>query len=419
MVYTKNLGNLQEKINGIFNKDIIIYIFILALLLRLVWVLVIPTIPVSDFELMYSAKGNYTVFHGTSYFARFTHCTSSVLYFSLFYKFSENPLTLIKLFNVFFQAASVYFVYLLVMQLYNCKRSAQWSASLLCIFPPFIMFTSQAASENMAIPLYILSVYCFFKSMNEVKGNFYLIFCGLLLSVANLFRMVGTVFLVAYVVYLFLHDGVLKCVKKSIIIIVPFYLLLFVISSILLYSKITENHLWNPKESHITSILKGTNIKSIGQWNYEDAILPDKYNFDKETVEQESLKIIKERLFTTPIYKLVIFYILKLSAQWGFGDFGAYQWTIPEAENNSISGFLRQNQSLGMIICNMFLTTLLIKNYRFYKNNKGSKDFIDFFMILFAGFILLYLLTEMQPRYGFLVAWIFVIHGKYNTKLQN
>jgi len=41
-----------------------------------------------------------------------------------------------------------------------------------------------------------------------------------------------------------------------------------------------------------------------------------------------------------------------------------------------------------------------------------SKDFpeeINFFYILLGGFILLYLMTEVQGRYSFIIGWIFVI----------
>lgn len=393
-----------------------------AFLLRLIWILFIPSRPISDFELMYSsasdvAKGNYSVFHGTSYFARFAHNTIAVLYFSVFHKLSASPLILIKVMNTIFQTLAVYFTYLLVHEMYNNKKVAAQSAFLLAVFPPFIMYSSQVVSENIAIPFYIFSMYCFLKGTNRDKPPFFLIFAGIALSIANLFRMVGMVFLVAYILYFFLYKGILSSIKKVFMITLPFLILLYIVSSTLLNAGITDTHLWASKEPSTTSILKGTNINSFGQWNSEDASLPDKLNFDTAAIKKESMKIIKERLTTTPIYRLLPFYIAKLSAQWGFGDYGAYVWTIPDAENSPMSDFFKDNHSLVMIVSNLFLIILLNKTFKVYLRNKNYISFNYLSTIIFGGFVSLYLITEMQPRYSFIIAWLLVIigHAQYSS----
>ena len=43
---------------------------------------------------------------------------------------------------------------------------------------------------------------------------------------------------------------------------------------------------------------------------------------------------------------------------------------------------------------------------------------IYFFYIAMIGFIMLYLLTEMQPRYAFIAAWIFIVLGIKNNNKQ-
>ena len=67
----------------------IIYILLLAFIIRMVWIFLVNTLPTSDFKLMYDtgievANGNYSSFYENNYFARFPHDTATVMYISLY-----------------------------------------------------------------------------------------------------------------------------------------------------------------------------------------------------------------------------------------------------------------------------------------------------------------------------------------------
>lgn len=421
-VNIKDLFNIRSRITNLFEKNILVHILILAFALRLLWVLLVPTKPTSDFALMYNsaasvAQGNYTDFHGTSYFARFAHNTIAILYYSIFYNFTNNPLFILKILNVFFQTLAVFAMYLLINELYKDKKIARYGAFFMAIFPPFIMYCSQVVSENMAIPFYIFSIYYFFKSLHTEKSYLFPILAGILLSIGNLFRMVGAVFVIAYLMYTLFYMGYKNLVKKGIPLVMGFILPLYLISTILLSNNITDTQLWKSKEPYHTSILKGTNIEALGRWNPEDAVLPDKYNYDPELVKEASKNIIKERLTSTPINALIPFYVKKLVFQWGMGDYGAYGWTVPVSDSNTITNFLNSNSLLVMIICNIMLLIVLLRILKKTINKNSVKDFDYFFIILFAGYVLLYLITEMQSRYSFIVCWLFLpISLSYSSK---
>ena len=74
-------------------------------------------------------------------------------------------------------------------------------------------------SENMATPFFIASVYYFFKGLEAEKKyaniKFYLL-SGALLSVANMFRMVGIVFLIAYLMYTLIYKGIKPSIKMAV-----------------------------------------------------------------------------------------------------------------------------------------------------------------------------------------------------------
>lgn len=413
----------KYKISGIFaikNEKAIFYIVGAALIIRILWVIFVPTNPTSDFALMYNsardaAEGNFYMFKNYNYFARFAHDTITVLYFSSFYHIENYPLLLIKLANVIFGSASVYLCYLITKEAIG-RKAAIITSLFIALFPAYIMYSSETMSENMALSFYLLSVYFFLRALNVKENSISMLLCGITLAIGNLFRMVGPVVLVAFIMYLLIYKGLKETISASLKIIISYTLLLFLVSQVLISAGITEVHLWNSKEPVITSVLKGTNIKHFGRWNEEDAKIPIKLNFDPEAIKMVSKEIIIQRLTETPKSELVFFYIAKLSSQWGLGDFKAYDLTVESSDNNSTSVYLKGVKSEVNIIFNLIYITLLIRILiALHKREYEDFEFMNFFFILFLGFVLLYLITEAQERYGYIAAWLILIFAARNA----
>lgn len=407
----KSKFNLLIDLN---NKKSIVYVLLGAFILRLLWIIFIPTEPTSDFGLMYSyaeevANGSYYGFKDYAYFARFAHDTITVLYFSIFYHITENPLMIIKFLNVIWGTLSVYFLYLTIKEVSE-RKNAIIGAMILGSFPAFIMYTSETMSENIAMPFYLLGIYMFLRGLREKNGIKYYLMCGLALSVANMFRMVGAVFLLAFLVYTLVYKGIKKSIKSFPVIFLSYWILIFIISQSLLFFEITETHLWNSKEPSITSILKGTNVEFHGRWNEEDAKVPEEQNYDAEKIKEVSKSIIVNRFKNTPIHKTIGHYMVKLASQWGSGDFGASGWSIVDASDTRISIFMKDSIPEINIFINLIYMTMLIgvlKSLIMYNYITSKK--INFFFILFGGFVLLYLISETQERYGFIISWVVVL----------
>jgi hypothetical protein len=414
--YNKYKVKINSKLASISILRLLIYIIITGFILRLMWIILVPTYPVSDFSLIYEVAGQassgiFDSFKGTAYFARFSHNTVTILLLSVFYKFTDNPLFLIKLFNVICQTVGIYALYLASSELFG-KNRALISASIIAFFPPFIMYSSQIMSENIAMPFYILSVYFFLKASKEVKSIYLVILSGVLLSTANMFRMVGIIFITAYVVYSLVYKGLKEGSKNSAIILAAYLIPLYLVSQSLILANITETHLWKPKESSFTSMLRGSNIQYRGRWNEEDASLPEKYKYDMEKVNDAAKEIVIERLTTTPLPKLLGHFVTKISTQWGMGDFGAPGWTISHSKDSIVSGALKYNyHELNFIIQLMFLTLLIRVFKALLKKDYINNEQINFLYILFGGFVLLYMISENQERYAFIVCWLFIIFG--------
>lgn len=394
----------------------ILWILIIAFMLRFIWVWLIKAHPVSDFKLMYDtgeavAKGNFTGFHGHNYFARFPHDSISVLYFALLFKINKYPLFLLKFLNCIYGTISIYLIYKIGIRIYD-KKLGIVTAILLTCFPPFILYTAEAMAENMAIPLFLYSVLLFIKFIQE-DSYLILILSGIFLGIGDLFRPVGEVFVIAYIVYylinLFLYkrNKLKSSIFKIIILVMTFILPTILISNILVNRKILENQLWNPVEPTIVTVLIGTNFKTIGAWNEEDSTLPQEYNYNKELIEKASREKIVERFKEHTPLEIIKFYGEKLGLQWGFGDFGACGWVI---NNNKTMEITNIFANIMMVISWIYYLILLIFSFIGIKKLKNKFNLgIVFFIIVLLGFIGFYMITERQSRYAFIIAWIFPI----------
>jgi len=403
-------------------KNLIVYILLISFIIRILWIILIETKPVSDFAMMYNCgkdvfNGNFSCFHDFNYFARFTHDTVTVLYYSLFYNFNEDPIFLVKLFNVIFSTFSLFMMYCIVKQLYGYK-SALVSAILLSVFPPFIMYNSQMLSENMAMPFYLISIYFFIKYIKNMDKYSLMVFSGLALSAGNLFRMVGIVFLISYIMYFLIYKGIKNSVKPIPIIIIMFILPMYITSFLLLSNGITKSQLWQPKETFLTSVLRGTNLNSFGFWNEEDAKIPSEYNYDETKIKEASIKIIKERLFNSPISNIAILYVSKLGGEMGVSDFGAFGFTVLNSNETMTVKILKYLQFAVSTLINIIHLFLLYFGYVYFKRIKNLPNELNLFLILFGGFILLYLISEVQPRYSFIICWILVIFAVGGLKTR-
>ena len=391
----------------------ILLILFLGFILRGLWLLNINTVPISDFRVIYETaqdllSGDTGAFWGSGYLGRFPHLTIMTLYMAFMIKvFPANNLIAMKSFNLFFGVLTIYLIYLLAKEIFNSKKLGLYAASLASFFPPLVTYVGIFCTENIAIPLYLLSTYLFILVVKKKKSKYYLVLSGIILSVGNLFRMVATIMIIAFAMYLIIYtkDKLFEKVRKVGLYLIPYLLVLFTVSTTLQGLGITEFPLWNGSEPKVTSILKGTNIERLGRWNEEDASIVNKYNYDYDKINEASKEIIIERLTTTNPIKLTGFYIIKFAMQWSIGDFeGAYlsKLDIPEEA-------VRINVSLWLIeliyACIMILVFLGLIKRR--KNTEDSE--INLIYLMLCGYGVMYLVTEAQGRYSLIIAWAFII----------
>lgn len=407
----------------IFNSQLdykkkIFCIFTISAVLRVLWLLNTNNIPNSDFATMYFSAGEFIsgksdVFKGTSYGGRFPHMIITMIYMALVkYVFPQYNIIVMKIINLISGMVTLGLLYEVSKEIFKDKKYSFYTLCLGSIFPPFITYTAVFCSENIAMPFYLLSIYLFIKNINTSKAkSFIYILSSLALGVGNLFRMIATVILIAYVMYILIYskENIIKKFKYIACLIVPYLLVIVLTSTCLQEMNITDNPLWRGTEPKITSVLKGTNISSLGMWNAEDAEIGDKYIGDYDKIESECKRVIYERLTTTPPLRLAFFYVQKLGSQWCIGDFSGSLWTQKDMPDDKMIFKIGAFGSMPFQL--IYVGILIMALIGFRKKYSEENHLITLIHLILCGYIAAYLITENQCRYGYIVCWLFAILG--------
>lgn len=109
-----------------------------------------------------------------------------------------------KSINLFLGIVTLTLIYFIVQELYNNKKYSLYSLLVGSVFPPLITYTAVVCSENLAMHLYLLSIYLFLKSVKNRQNSLFCI-TGIILAFGNLFRMIATVILIAYAIFIILY----------------------------------------------------------------------------------------------------------------------------------------------------------------------------------------------------------------------
>lgn len=415
-----------------YKKSLIVSIILIAAFsIRILWFYSMDSIPIGDFNRMFICAREYLdgstyMFKDYSYFARFPHMSITVLYFSLIMKIFSNSLIAIRFINILFSMLNVILLFFISKQIFKEQKKSIWVLLISSIYPPMIFYNNVYCSENLAIPLLLLSILLFFKATNMNNQNKFLFISisGLSLSVMHLFRPLGYIMIIAYTMYIFIYfkEKIKTKICVNLLLIVTFILPFIIVSYMLMVLNITNNPLWHGTEPISMSVLRGTNIESGGAWNQEDADLADKYEGDYESLDKAAKEIIKQRLTTAPKIELLCFYVFKYAKQWCIGDFGGVYWSqigLSEAYNKEdyldIMGkdegrmLIKLNNDMQIYTQIFYIAVSTLSFIGLWKNKKIINYKIDFFYIMFCGISLQCLLTESQARYTYPFSWIFII----------
>ena len=186
------------------------WILLLGAVLRIVWAVVTPAVPVSDFAVydklaveMLAGHGYQTGAGPIAYIP-----PGYPLWLAFVYYFAGHSLLAAKLVNSLLAIFTIYLVYLLAKNIFT-QRIALLSALLVALMPSLILYAGLLASENLAIPLFLAAIY-FYRRALETKQSRYCIGAGLIMGLTIMVRPITLLVPVVWLVYYLLHKPTLK-----------------------------------------------------------------------------------------------------------------------------------------------------------------------------------------------------------------
>jgi hypothetical protein len=184
-----------------------ISIAFISFLIRLIWILIADTEPVSDFHLINHAaklilEDNFSELKEINYFNMWVYQLGFSVYSAfLYYIFSAN-IFIVKLFNVFFSTGCVLLVYFISWKTFN-EKVARISSLLYCIYIQSIIFTSLLTNQVISLFFIYLGLAIILYKPNTL-GYF---LSGISLAVGHIMRPEGSFMLYIIVFSILVYNG--------------------------------------------------------------------------------------------------------------------------------------------------------------------------------------------------------------------
>ena len=358
-------------------KHYSIFLFIIALLIRLISIIYLKVEVTDDFKMMLEAskslvKGDLS-FTNLWYFKTFSYQLGHVLYQALLLKII-NKVFFLKIINSLVTSLSIVFIYKITKKLFKEETARVISfAYLFYLYPIYL----NSVLTNQLIPalIYLLVIYLIINKENNIK--LYIII-GLLLSIANFLRTESIVFILGIIIYnlITITKKNYKNILKYTSMLVITYLVVNTIISSLVYISPIKTKLVN--NSPYWKFYCGLSDKHNGLYNEEDQTVFFNSNNQKELL----IDRIKEENIKIPILILKKEVILWTQTNYDL-----------RIKNNINDLVLKWNQGYLNIIIILFVISLFPN-----KNLKNKKLLL--LKIIIALYIGVYAFIEISPRYA-------------------
>lgn len=361
-------------------KHYSIFLFIIALLIRLISIIYLKVEVTDDFKMMLEAskslvKGDL-LFTNLWYFKTFSYQLGHVLYQALLLKI-VNQVFFLKLINSLVTSLSIVFIYKITKKLFKEETARVVSfAYLFYLYPIYL----NSVLTNQFIPalIYLLVIYLIFNKENNIK--LYIII-GLLLSIANFLRTESIVFILGIIIYNLItitKKNYKNNLKYTSMLVITYLVVNTIISSLVYISPIKTKLVNN---SPYWKFYCGLSDKHNGLYNEEDQTVFFNSNNQKELL----IDRIKEENIKIPILILKKEVILWTQTNYGL-----------RIKSNINDLVLKWNQGYLNIIIILFVISLFPN-----KNLKIKKLLL--LKIIIALYIGVYAFIEISPRYAYIL----------------
>ena len=408
----------KKYLDNLADRYYILFIMLAGSIIRLIFIYLVNTQPVSDFAninsdaILLSQGAEPTQLHIA------THVLVTMIY-GLFYRVLGPQLIVIKLFHLGLYALSGLFIYYAGKEIFENKLWAGAAGALVVTWPSLAIYSNVLTPEHLFILVecaLVFAVSRFFKNQASTEnGNkqgvilelFWFVVIGFLLGVLGMFRPFSYLFLIAFLISLFIFKRSFHLGRT--VLNISVLLLVFLLLDSVPVVLGNFYHAYIPS-SRPCNLLVGLNITTLGQFNIEDVNLchdirsqiPDKSAFAKKMTE-----IALNRLRTEQ-NQLIPFVDKKFAILWTNSD-GIIFWAINLVSDAKPYAILEMTQKINLVdFAMMFIATLACLAGTVMAFFKGIKPALFFYLLSFFGFNLMEIPFEIQTRYRTVVMPLFI-----------
>ena len=246
----------------------------------------------------------------------------------------------------------------------------------------------------------VLSIFAFSKALKHINSKLFILYSiitGVIMGIANMFRPLMLIMLIAIALYYIFIN--LKQKKLNTYYIISFLLIFISFISISFLGRFTLNKIIDGKVSTSSgwTLYIGSNIESSGGWYSEPKFeeFSEKYSTAEE-IQQEFKKLAIERYKNNGIKNINLFIskFFVITGNIAEYSFETFKGTI------SISNNLLLN--LIKLTFHIYITILILLNaLNVYLDIKYKNSDIQdlFYMLLYIGLVMAHLFVEVSPRY--------------------
>ncbi len=390
------------------NKEFITILIVVSFSARFIWIMSFPTEPISDFIIMYKgalqASQGIFDFSNTTYYTSWVYQLGFTMYQALIIKLFGENILILKLFNVIFSTSTCLLIYLITKSIFN-EYSARAAGFIYALNIPSIFLSSVLTNQYLATFLFTLGFYILILKYNKSISTG--IWVGIILSLANIIRPLGSIILIAVILFILLNHFIgknkeekIKSIKVFSLLIASYYLVSIIISYTFIFTGVTEYKLTN--RDPLWKFVTGLNYESNGQYSKKDMDFLSNYPIGSSERTDQQMKLIEQRISDKGhLFKL---FTNKFSRMWGDLD-SSTNWSLGQLNKNTINSLLQKFERyfyISTLIFGIIAILYLLINSNLYSN-------YILFILFIIGYVLIHIVIEIQPRYRFEVTPSLVI----------
>ncbi len=442
-------------LNKLSGKLVIPIILMVSFVVQYWIVVCFPVLPTADSKklLLIASeildKADYSSFQKGGYLFKFPHNFSMVLYFNALLSTFHGKYFVIKIFNILFTLATTLLTYLIYKEFsVNKKQFTREDAQnphrgensneygvliFAATFIPALFMCNYMYNDVIATTFFTGMLYFMIRFIKD-RRMMKLVIASLLLSIGNYLRNIGTIFLIAAIIYLLLNSkklGIKKITASTLILLFLFVIPGWTQNAALQASHKVEASIYQNSAPVYLWLNMGIDTKRLGFFDHKKSykIYEKNAKYDKERSKELFKEEIRRKFREASFEDMVGMYYKKIIWTWTEGTYQIDRYGLGvnpdsvKAKNVSIMGgydyqtsatelFNRNNHYRGMLLWGLYGINFLI--YCFIAVRLcyciRYKRFEEVLLILvLLGFIGFYILWEIKSRYIYPVYPILII----------